>query len=171
MKKQKAFTLLELLVTSGITALLMLAISSLLITFLATAYKSRISQNLRQSGGNAMNQMIDMIRSSSAIVSECDATLALDHLTLIGNDGQESTILKDVDTDRIASVSATTKIYLTKSSTNPNYVQNLLFQCFPTAKGTKYIKISFVLKTSDNDADSGPRATTLDFMSGVATRN
>ncbi len=164
-----AFTLLELLVTSSITAILMLAISSLFITFLATAYKSRISQNLRESGGSAMKQMIDMIRSASEITSICDKDVPLDNIVLIGVDGLESTV-KEED-DRIASVSANHKFYLTESSINANYVQNLSFKCYPTSEGKKYIEIGFILKTGDNTASNSARSTTLDFGGGVATRN
>lgn len=169
MKNQKAFTLLELLVTSSITALLMLAISSLFITFLATAYKSRISQNLRESGGNAMNQIIDMIRNSGEITSNCDSETPLDHITVVGEDGVESTIMEEED--RIASISAENKIYLTENNVNPNYVSNLVFSCDLTPEGKKYIEVNFTLHTGDNEASKSARSTTLDFSSGVATRN
>jgi prepilin-type N-terminal cleavage/methylation domain-containing protein len=169
MKNQKAFTLLELLITSSITALLMLAISSLFISFLATAYKSRISQNLRESGGNAITQIIDMIRSSGEITSTCDSATPLDHIIVIGADGVESTIMEE--DDRIASVSATNKFYLTENSANPNYVSDLIFNCDLTPEGTKYIEVSFTLHDGDNEASRSARSTTLDFSSGVATRN
>ncbi|MBU1034027.1 prepilin-type N-terminal cleavage/methylation domain-containing protein [Patescibacteria group bacterium] len=169
MKNQKAFTLLELLITSSITALLMLAISSLFITFLATAYKSRISQNLRESGGNAMTQIIDMIRSSGEITSTCDSETPLDHITVTGEDGVESTIIEE--DDRIASVSAEKKFYLTESSADSNYVSDLVFNCDLTPEGKKYIEVNFTLHTGDNEASNSARSTSLDFSSGVATRN
>lgn len=178
----KAFTLLELLVTSSITAILMLAISSLFITFLATAYKSRISQNLRESGSGAMRQMIDMIRSANEITSTCDKDTPLDNIVLIGADGLESTI-KEQD-DRIASVSAATNcspsdpycnpngiVFLTESSLNTNYLNNLYFKCYPTSEGKKYIEVGFTLKIGDNEASNSARSTTLDFSSGISTRN
>ena len=169
MKKQKAFTLLELLVTSSVTAFLMLAISSLLITFLATAYKSRISQNLRESGNNAMRQITDMIKNSSEISSPCLQDEQLGYITLVGADGIESTIRKE--DDRIASISADKKFYLTESSINANYINNLVFKCYPTPEGRKYIEINFILHTGDNIASNSARSTTLDFDSGIVTRN
>lgn len=169
MKRQRGFTLIELLVTTTITAILMLAISSLFITFLATAYKSRISQNLRESGNNAMNQMIEMIRSASDISSTCSEIFPLNYITLIGPDGLES-IVREED-DRIASVSANKKFYLTESVANANYVSNLSFDCYPTPEGKKYIQINFTLKTGDAIASNSARSTTLDFSSGMATRN
>jgi len=169
MKKPTAFTLIELLVTFGITALLMLAVSSLLLTFLATAYKSRISQSLRESGDNAMKQIVEMIRSASDITSACVKDAPLNSLTLVGRDGL-TTVIKEED-DRIASVSASKKTYLTESSANSNYVSNLVFKCYPTSENKKYIEINFTLHTGDNTANSSARSTTLDFGSGIVTRN
>lgn len=168
-KNQKAFTLLELLVTSSITSLLMLAISSLFITFLATAYKSRISQNLRESGNNAMRQITDMIRNSSEITSRCNKDQPLDYIALIGTDGLESTIAES--DNRIASISANEKFYLTESSSSASYVNNLVFKCYPTPENTKYIEIEFTLHAGDNVASNSARSTTLDFSSGIVTRN
>ncbi len=169
MQRFKAFTLIELLVTSGITAILMLAVSSLFITFLATAFKSRISQNLRESGNNAMIQMVEMIRSASEITSFCIKDQPLNYITIVGPDGLESTIIEE--DDRIASLSATKKSYLTESATSTNYVNDLIFDCYPTSEGKKYIQISFTLKAGDNIASNSARSTTLDFSSGIATRN
>jgi prepilin-type N-terminal cleavage/methylation domain-containing protein len=170
MKTQKAFTLLELLITTSVTALLMLAVSSLFITFLATAYKSRISQNLRQSGGNATRQIIDMLRSANEVTSPCESASPLDYVTLIGNDGLETTIREE--DDRIASISANGKFYLTESSDlSEDYVQDLFFTCYPTEEGKKYIEVDFNLRVGTGEAENSPRATQLDFGSGVATRN
>lgn len=170
MQRQKAFTLLELLVTSSITALLMLAISSLFITFLATAYKSRISQNLRESGNNAMVQMTEMIRGASEITSSCISDQPLDYISIINQDGL-STILKKED-NRIASIGASnSKFYLTESNNNPDYVSNLLFTCHPTPEGKKYIEVVFTLRVGEGEISNSARSTSLDFSSGLVTRN
>ncbi len=166
---QKGFTLLELLVTTSITALMMLAISSLFITFLATAYKSRISQNLRESGGNAMRQMVEMIRSANEISSACAGSPATS-LILVGEDGLETTLREE--NNHIASVSATRTTHLTEDNNlSQDSVQNLTFTCYPTQEGKKYIEIDFVLKVGDGEASNSARSTSLDFGSGVVTRN
>ncbi len=167
---QRAFTLLELLITTGVTALLLLAISSLFITFLATAYKSRISQNLRESGGNATRQIIDMLRNANEITSPCESETQLDYISIIGSDDLE-TIIREED-DRIASISANGKYYLTEgSSLSTDYVQNLLFTCYPTEEGKKYIEVNFNLKVGSDEIENNPRTSSLDFGSGVVTRN
>lgn len=169
MQKQRAFTLIELLVTSSVTALLMLAVSSLFITFLATAYKSRISQNLRESGNNAMKQMVEMVRSSSEITSTCASDAPLAYIDIIGQDGLSTKIIEEED--RIASVSAEHTLYLTEEGDHPNFVSKLLFTCYPTPEGKKYVEISFTLKAGSNEISDSARSTTLDFSSGLATRN
>lgn len=169
MKSQKGFTLLELLITTSVTALLMLAVSSLFITFLATAYKSRISQNLRESGGNANRQIVDMLRSANEITSPCTSS-PLNYVSLIGADGLTTTIREE--NDQIASVSANGTSYLTESSDlSEDYVQSLLFTCYPTQEGKKYIEINFNLRVGGGEAENNPRATRLNFGSGVVTRN
>lgn len=172
---QAAFTLLELMIAATITAILMLAVSSLLITFLATAHKSRISQSLRESGGNAMRQMIEMIRNSHDVNSVCDSDTPLSSLVIVGVDGQTTTFQEE--NDRLASVAATRTYYLTEtSSISSDYVQSLQFHCHPTPEGKKYVEINFTLRAGEtadvtNPQLNSPRNTTLEFSSGVVTRN
>lgn len=169
MHKQKAFTLLELLITSSITALLMLAITSLFISFLASAYKSRISQSLRESGNNTMIKIVEMIRNANEIGSYCNADYPLDYINLTGQDGLY-TLIK-VENNQIASISATNKSYLTESSASQNHISNLLFKCYPTPEGKNYVEVNFSLHTGSGEEDNSARSTSLDFSSGVATRN
>lgn len=169
MKKQKGFTLLELLVTASITSLLMLAISSLFITFLATAYKSRISQNLRETGTNAMNQIISMIRNSGDITSTCDGSTSTNNIVIVGDDSLETTV--EINNDRIASVSAENTLYLTGNTSSGSYVNNLVFTCNQTPEGRKYIGVSFTVYSGDSEATTSAKSTSLNFSSGVATRN
>ena len=54
---------------------------------------------------------------------------------------------------------------------HPNYISNLLFTCYPTPEGKNYIEIEFTLRTGDGEASNSARSTTLDFSSGLVTRN
>lgn len=168
MSKNQGFTLLELLITTSVTALLMLAISSLFITFLGSAYKTRLSQSLRESGTHAMNQMIEMLRNANEISSTCQDNLT--EISMINSDGR-STIFKE-DNDRIASISGEQTFYLTDSPNNNDYVRNLLFSCTPTDSGKKYLSVSFMLQTSNESIESNnAKNAFLEFHSGVVTRN
>lgn len=180
MKRQKlpaqnAFTLIELLVTTTLTALLMLAITSLFISFLNTAYKTRISQSLRENGSGAMQKMIALLRSSSSIVTDCSGDagngIELSEITFTQNDGLTTTLIeKD---DRIASSSAQNGDYYLSSTSDdaePDRLQGLTFTCYNSDLGPKYIEINFQLGTN-NELIEGPRESALSFHSGVSLRN
>jgi len=164
MQANRAFTLLELLVATAATALLMLGVSSLFIAFLNTSHKSKISQNLREEGGGAMQQMLVQLRSAKGIGFDCLTSDPQSQLTFIDESGQEIRYFEDQD--RIASASATSTYYLTSSKTNEaDYLQSLSFRCFNSPQEQKYIEISFSLNITK------VRATNLEFTSGVVTRN
>lgn len=172
MPKNRAFTLLELLITTSITALLMLAISSLLITFLASAYKSRLSQSLREAGNQAMNQMLEMLRNANEISSPCQSQEYLSEISLINTDGLSTTFREE--NDRIASVSGQQTFYLTQSpvAQDVDYLRDLRFNCSLTPSGKKYLSVSFTLQRGQtNSPMNNPRSAFLDFHSGVVTRN
>jgi len=177
--KKNAFTLLELLLTAGITALMMLAVTSLFITFLLTAGKNRLSQRLRESGTSAMQKMTEMLRNANSVSSNCagatDEGVLLEEISLIGADGL-TTVLSEID-DKIASSSAENGVYYLTSNEDgeeggdPGYLQNLLFTCYATELGAKYVEINFTLSTKTQSTLSSPTASQLDFSSGVSLRN
>jgi len=169
--RQSAFTLIELLVTAGLTALIMMAVTSLFITFLMTATKNRLSQSVRESGSSAMSKMIELLRNANSIASVCTAEGAsMESLAIIGQDGLTTT-LQQLD-DKIASSSAENGDYfLTQSAGGEeDHLHDLIFTCYDTELGPKYVAISFTL-TTGNDIENSPTSSSLDFRSGVSLRN
>jgi prepilin-type N-terminal cleavage/methylation domain-containing protein len=164
MQTNRAFTLLELLVTTAVTALLMLGVSSLFIAFLNTSHKSKISQTLREEGGNAMRQITAQLRSAKGVSVNCSSSDPQNQITFSNEFGQEISYFEDQD--RLASASAATTYHLTSSRANEtDYLQNLSFRCFNFTQEQKYIEISFSLNVTK------VRPTSLEFRSGVVTRN
>lgn len=164
MHAARAFTLLELLITTSVTALLMLGVSSLFIAFLSSAHKSRISQTLREEGQAAMQQMTRQLRSAQGINLDCQTNEPQGSLSFT-NEANELITFSE-NTDRLASASATRTSWLTSAHPNANdYLRNLSFRCFGASGEQKYIEISFTL------AIDQVRPTTLEFRSGVVTRN
>ena len=169
MKKQTAFTLLELLVTTAVSALMMLAVTTLFISFLNTSYKSKISQKLREDGNNAMIEMISQIRSSGEITSVCSNGTPLGSISFVGLDGLTTTFSEDED--KIASASAENgTFYLTDGSDDANRLSGLTFTCYNNDDGAKYISVDFTLKYGTGDTNS-LTTSILNFSSGVALRN
>ncbi len=160
----KAFTLLELLVTTSVTALLMLGVSSLFIAFLGSAHKSKISQTLREEGQAAMQQMTRQLRSAKGIDLDCVSSDPQNSLSFINEFGEQITFSEDAD--RIASAAATLTYHLTSARPEEtDYLRDLSFRCFGASGEQKYIEISFGLHVNR------VRPTSLDFRSGVVTRN
>lgn len=169
MKRQAAFTLLELLVTTAVSALMMVAVTTLFITFLNTSYKSKISQELREDGNNAMIEMISQIRSSGEVTSLCNDGVGMESISFIGLDGLTTTFSEDED--KIASASAENgTFYLTDTPEGADRLSNLAFTCYNSDEGAKYISIDFTLKSGTGETNS-TTTSILDFSSGVALRN
>lgn len=174
-----AFTLIELLLTAGITAILMLGVTSLFITFLLTAGKNRLSQGVRESGTGAMQKMTEMLRNANSVSSNCagatDEGVAMIEISLVGQDGLTS-VLSEID-DKIASSSAENGVYYLSNNEdgeedgNPGYLQDLVFTCYATELGPKYVEIAFTMSTSPLTVSSSPTVSRLDFNSGVSLRN
>lgn len=165
-----AFTLIELMITTSITAIMLITVTSLFMSFLNSAYKSRISRELRETGNLAMNSMIQQIRAANEISTSCSSITTTNSLSVIAQDGLTSTF-SEIE-DKIASSSAQNgNFYLTTSRTGVDRLKNLEFTCYPGVDGTpRYIELSFTLQ-SGNQATRSISSSVIDFSSGVTIRN
>lgn len=169
-KSLAAFTLIEILVTVTLTAIIMLGITSLFISLMTSAGKSRISQNLRENGTVAMQRMIEELRNAKAInltTAECDGNITHSSLSFTNNNIDETISTLSADNNRIKLTTGTSDYYLTSDN---NELRGLTFVCYSSSEGAKYIEISFTLASSAATANS-PTHSQLDFKSGVSLRN
>lgn len=167
--KQAGFTLIEILVTMTLTALVMMGITSLFITFIVSAGKSRISQGVRENGTVAMQKMIEELRNAKNVGSvtyPCDGN-ARNRIDFVNADQLPSYFTED-SSDRIQLDVNGTKYYLTSDLNAADNLTGLSFTCYST-DSNKYVDISFTLRTS-SDALSTSNSS-LDFQSGVSLRN
>ena len=167
--KQAGFTLIEILVTMTLTALVMMGITSLFITFIVSAGKSRISQGVRENGTVAMQKIIEELRSAKSVGSvsyPCDG-VARNRIDFVNADQLPSYFTED-SSDRIQLDVNGTKYYLTSDLNAADNLTGLSFTCYSTDSNT-YVDISFTLRTS-SDALSTSNSS-LDFQSGVSLRN
>jgi prepilin-type N-terminal cleavage/methylation domain-containing protein len=165
------FTLIEILVTVSITALIMMGITSLFISFIVSAGKSRISQSVRESGTVAMQKMIEELRNAQAISlspSQCNGSTEYSSLSFIKTDANNNEVAGNFSsqTERILFTENSAEYYLTSDN---HILRNLTFVCYG-AETAKYIDISFTLASSADTANS-PTHSQLDFKSGVSLRN
>lgn len=160
------FTLIEILVTVTLTALIMMGISTLFISFITSAGKSRLSQSIRENGTVAMQKMIEELRNAKAIdpTITCDGSTTYNSLSFINTDETVSTLAASDGKINLTIVDS--NYFLTSDS---NQLSGLEFVCYDS-EAAKYIEISFTLASSTATTNS-PTHSQLDFKSGVALRN
>ncbi|MPM50063.1 hypothetical protein SDC9_96797 [bioreactor metagenome] len=160
---QMAFTLIELMITTAITSIILITVTGLFITFLASSYKIRLSQSVRESGNQALQSMVTQLRNAHSITN-CQTG----SITFTGPDDQESTFFEE--NDQIASSSALNgTYYLTNGKTGSNSLENLEFHCYPE-EAPIYVQIDFSLFSGNSNLRS-LSSSRLEFNSGVTLRN
>ena len=166
-RQAAAFTLIEVLVTVSLTTLVMLSMTSLFISFIVSAGKSRLSQSLRENGSSAMQKMIEELRNAKNILSVCDGN-ALSELHFTNADEMPSRFLEEQD--KIAFIVDGNTYFLSSNPGSGNdQLRDLEFVCYFT-ESAKYVEIGFTLASS---AATNPSAShsQLEFSSGVSLRN
>lgn len=142
--RRTGFTLVELLITTSLTVLLMLTITTLFMTFLVGNSKTNIRKSVKEEGLHALSQMEFIIKNARYYDDTFQAcTSNLQTIRVIGLDSGVTTysIVSDSGINKIASNSAR----LTSATVN---LSTLRFDCSGEA-GNRQIKISFTL---DKDA-------------------
>lgn len=167
--KQTGFTLIEILVTVTLTALIMMGITNLFISFVVSASKSRLSQSVRENGTVAMQKMIEELRNAKSVGSityPCDG-IARARVDFVNAD-QIASYFREA-ADKIELSVGGTLYYLTEDLNTSDNLRSLLFTCY-TTDSSKYVDISFTLRTTNSDTLS-TKNSLLKFQSGVSLRN
>lgn len=159
-QNQKGFTVVEIVIVSGLSIMLMLAMSSLFMTFMVGNATTNMRKTVYFDGSYAINQMSFLIRNAISI--DCTSS----RVTLTSIDMLETIFEKDA-VSRVASKSA---VHLNGSlnlTGDEVEVTSLNFTC-PTPSGIKYIGIDLQLK---HKSSSGTSAVIEDFKTQVLVRN
>lgn len=117
------FTLLEVVVSLGILAVLSLILSQSFISSIRTSTKGEVSQEVLTSGNYAIELASRLILNANDITSACTSTGASSsEITIKGTDSVLTTLGCVVDTTslRIASTSGSTVTYLTSDAVTLN---------------------------------------------------
>lgn len=160
--------------TVSITALIMLGITSLFISFVMSAGKSRMSQSVRESGTVAMQKIIEELRNAKSITlneTQCNGTTQLTTLSFKKTNADNAEISgkfssSGISNKRILFTEGTNDYFLTGDN---HHLSNLTFVCHGGAM-PKYIEINFTLATGAT-AVNDINQSKLDFKSGVTLRN
>lgn len=165
---QTGFTLVELLITTSLTVMLMLTITTLFMTFLIGNSKTNIRKKVKEEGLTALSQMEFIIKNAHYVEGTCSSGTSIDITSL---DGGTTTYRQQTvnGIDKIASTSASTPPvtkYLTSDSVN---ISDLNFACTGET-GNRQITISF--KLTKNAPTLGEESIIEeDFKSIVNMRN
>lgn len=155
------FTLIELVMVLGLGVLIIMSVTSLFITSLASSAKGNVSKLLKSEGEQAMNTMAFLLRNAKDI-ENCEGTTNSNAIQLTSRDNG-ITILSIDSEERIASNSAR----LTSDAVSVG--NTLRFTCEEGFEGSgKYISISFTLT---KESQSGTTTISEEFSSGVQVRN
>ena len=105
-KHTSGFTLIEVLVMTGITVILLLSATTIFMTFLVNQSLVMQKQKIKIDGDNALKQMTQMLREAREVVN-CDDVSADQEIIYKNISGEVSTfsVMEDSGTQRIASAS------------------------------------------------------------------
>ena len=176
MKKQ-GFTLLEIMVSIGIVAIMGVLISQIFFTTTRSNAKAEVLKNVKQNGDFAAELMGRMIRNANAITTTCaDTGSTTTSITLTNPNGGSTAFgcLLDGTVMRIASTSAGRTDYLTDSGLTLGGVDcngaSLSFVCTAPAGQPTTVAITFRLAQKGTPPDQFDRAS-ASFQTTAAIRN
>jgi prepilin-type N-terminal cleavage/methylation domain-containing protein len=172
--KQNAFTLVEILVSVAIVAILSLLIVQAFITTLRNSAKTELLKDIKQNGDYALQAMVRMIQSADRVTA-CGAN----SLVFEGLDNQVTTLYSFANPGdgfcRIASASATTVYTLTSNnvtmvSSMESCADALTFSCTEIGGEVASVGISFEMKQKGSPTSSYEIAS-MKFQDSAVVRN
>lgn len=175
--KQQGFTLIEMVVSIAIIAVVGVALTQVFIATIRTNTKTELLKDVKQNGELALETMTRLIQNAKEITSACsiDGTSSTS-LTVVGKDSGETTLECSLDgtTTRVASVSAQGTAYLTSGNVTLGggscAASTLAFTCFGAAGIPTSVTITFDLAQLGNPGQAFEQASET-FQTSVSMRN
>ncbi len=173
---QHGFTLIEIIVSLGILAILGLVLTQSFVTSVRTTSKGEITQEVMQNGNLVVETVSRMILNATNVESLCTvAGVNSSSLVLTNNDTSQSTIscVSNSGVFRIASTTTGVVSYLTSDALTLSGATcdvALVFTCQVIGDANKKINMSFSL--SQKNANVGAfDAASSPFELTITTRN
>lgn len=176
MKKNLGFTLVEILVATGVLAIISMVVTQILFSTTRSNNKTEILKEVKQSGDFAIDYMTRMIRSSQTITSNCaNPAVITNDLTILNKDGLTTTFscLSDAGNLRLASTSATSTSYLSSNNLTVSQtagICSLRFSCKTVGGVPRIVSINFGLEQKSTSPDQSEKAK-VNFGTSVTLRN
>lgn len=160
MKKNQAFTLIEVVVVAGIMALFSITLISVFLATVRGGSKSQLTQVVHQEGDFVLKTMVGVIRGAQSV--SCDGSSA-DVTTLTGsviNFGL-------VDDDGISRVASDSSTFL---SGNRSSVTQLNFECVSGLLNNQVVTINLELTADNAGGGQVQEKSVQTFATSVSTR-
>lgn len=163
--------MIEILIVTGLTVLLMMTVTSLFLTFISSSSQAETSQQVKTEGDQALGQMEHLIRNAKSLATNDNNQVCATNMSSLGVEDSlgHKAILRQSN-DQLASYSATTdRTYFLSSdqlTIDNNY--DLEFDCYE-GDNAYFIQIQFGLKAKN--AVSSRSITPQFFSAGVHVRN
>ena len=158
-KLNQGFTLMEVLVVSGIMALFALTIVSVFLSTIRGGTKAQLLQVLHQDGDFALERMAAMVRNSLKV--DCSSGFIITNL-----DGLTTTLTIEPD-DSINKIASNSSEFLTGAIAN---VSGLTFTCYDGYLGNQVVTMSFTMTAGEQAGAQAQEKFTQDFATSVSTR-
>ncbi|OGG23680.1 hypothetical protein A3A79_00530 [Candidatus Gottesmanbacteria bacterium RIFCSPLOWO2_01_FULL_43_11b] len=170
----RGFTLIEILVSVGIIAIVGSVIAQSFFSMVRTNIKTNLLTTVKQNGDFSLSVMSRMIRNASSVTTTCSSGgTTTSSLSLLNTDGNSTTFDCQMDGTiaRIASTSATRTEYLTNQNVTlgSSCTNALTFICTDIAEEKKEIQILFTLSQLGTPEAQFEKASTQ-FQTTVVTR-
>lgn len=169
------FTLIEVLVSVGIIALVMSVLAQGFFSMFRTNIKTELLKDVKQNGDFALGVMTRMVRNSTSIATTCaPGGTTTPTLGVVSPDGFTTTFecVLDGTVPRVASVSGSNTDYLTSKnvSLGTNGCTNALtFICTSLSGGETSVQMLFTLGQVGTPPDKFQQASSA-FQTTVITR-
>jgi prepilin-type N-terminal cleavage/methylation domain-containing protein len=172
---QAGFSLIELLIVVSISILLMLAASSLFMTFLIGSAKTNSAKLIKNEGEYALAQMEFLLRNATEILSvddngvikTCENNMGAIRFRSIDNG--ITTLTRSVDPTDSQFKIASNSGFLTSSGLT--LVSGPTFNCAQSDDSvSQYVTINFTLRKGSPGVDEARDIIQQDFTSGVQIR-
>lgn len=172
----RGFTLIEIVITVGIVAIMSIVLTQVFISTLVTNTKNEVVREVKQNGDFVLDNMVRLLQNSRKVVTTCDLTgTTSSTLSILNPDGGTTTFecRSDSGVLRIASTSANVPAYLSTSNvtlTGANCDAAISFTCSAAPDGTQSVKVSFTIAQKGSSPKSYEKDSST-FGTTITLRN
>ncbi len=172
LQHQAGFSLIELMIVVSITVMLMLAASTIFMTFLVGNTRTTSNQLIKQEGQYAINQMEFLLRNSLELLpnnSGIKCETGMTEIRFKSLDNGTTTLMKETD-DGVDKIASNSGIYLTSDAVE--LIEGPIFDCMQTDdEGKPYINFRFTLRRGNPAIDPAREVVEQEFRAGTSLRS